>query len=89
MFSSTSSYPDTAPIIKLGQAYSNELSRREVDVLRELTKGKSNKEIARQLEISEETVNFHIKRILKKTGFQNRTILAVEARRLGFVINWE
>ena len=58
-------------------------------VLRELTTGAGNKEIARRLMISEETVAFHLKRILKKTGLQNRTELAVEARRLGFVIKFD
>ena len=82
-------YPDTAPTVKLGSAYSYEFSAREIDVLRELTTGAGNKEIARRLMISEETVAFHLKRILKKTGLQNRTELAVEARRLGFVIKFD
>ncbi|MBR2590343.1 MAG: response regulator transcription factor [Clostridia bacterium] len=79
-------YPDTTPEVKIGKAYSYDFSRREIDVLRELTTGASNKDIADTLIISEETVRFHIKKILLKTGFQNRTELAVEARKSGFVM---
>ncbi len=79
-------YPDTAPTVKIGNAYSYDFSKREIDVLRELTTGASNKEIANVLVISEETVRFHVKKILMKTGFQNRTELAVEAHKTGFVM---
>ncbi|MBQ7596461.1 MAG: response regulator transcription factor [Clostridia bacterium] len=79
-------YPDTTPTVKIGSAFSYDFSRREIDVLRELTTGAANKEIAQTLHISEDTVRFHIKNILTKTGFQNRTELAVEARKTGFVM---
>ena len=79
-------YPDTTPEVKIGNAYSYDFSAREIEVLRELTTGASNKEIAETLIVSEETVRFHIKKILQKTGFQNRTELAVEARKTGFVM---
>ncbi len=58
----------------------------QIDILRELTTGALDRDIAKKMEISEQTVHFHVKRILKKTGLKNRTMLAVEARRLGFVI---
>ena len=79
-------YPDTTPEVRIGNASSLDFSAREIEVLRELTTGASNKEIGEALVISEETVRFHIKRILLKTGFQNRTELAVEARKTGFVM---
>ncbi len=79
-------YPDTTPTVKIGKAFSYDFSKREIDVLRELTTGAANKEIAQTLHISEDTVRFHIKNILTKTGFQNRTELAVEARKTGFVM---
>lgn len=79
-------YPDTTPTVKIGNANSYDFSKREVEVLRELTTGASNKDIAEMLNISEETVRFHLKKILQKTGFQNRTELAVEARKSGFVV---
>ena len=79
-------YPDTAPEVKIGNAFSYAFSRREIDVLRELTTGATNKEIADTLHISEETVRFHLKKMLLKTGLQNRTELAVEAHKTGFVM---
>ena len=81
-------YPDTAPTVKIGNAYSYDFSRREIDVLREVTTGALNKEIADKLGISEDTVAAHIKRIFKKTGFQNRTEIAIAARKTGFVIKF-
>ena len=79
-------YPDTTPTVKIGDAFSYDFSKREIDVLRELTTGATNKEIAAALHISEDTVRFHLKNILEKTGFQNRTELAVEAHKTGFVM---
>ena len=79
-------YPDTTPVVRIGKAFSYDFSNREIDVLRELTTGASNRDIADLLHISEETVRFHVKKILVKTGFQNRTELAVEARKTGFVM---
>ena len=82
-------YPDTTQPVKIGNAYNYEFTKREIDVLRELTNGTANRDIAAKLEISEETVNFYVKKLLRKTGLQNRTKLAVEARRVGFVIEME
>ena len=79
-------YPDNTPTVQIGKANSFDFSKREIDVLRELTTGAANKEIADALNISEETVKTHIKNALIKTGFQNRTELAVEALKTGFVM---
>ncbi len=79
-------YPDTTPTVKIGSAASLDFSKREIDIMREVTTGASNKEIAAALNISEETVKTHVKNLLIKTGFQNRTELAVEARKTGFVM---
>lgn len=49
------------------------LTRRELEVLQCLALGFANKEIARQLEISTETVKFHIAAIYSKLGVNNRT----------------
>ncbi|MCC6657240.1 MAG: response regulator transcription factor [Rhodocyclaceae bacterium] len=49
------------------------LSQRQVEVLREMATGKSNKEIARGLEISVETVRAHVVEILARLGVRNRT----------------
>ncbi len=48
------------------------LSAREQDVLRLLSRGQTNKEIAETLEISENTVKAHLKSVLRKLGVSNR-----------------
>ena len=52
---------------------------RERDVVCELVKGKTNKEIANALNIGESTVATHIRNMLEKTGNENRTSLAMWA----------
>lgn len=56
------------------------LSLREIDVFRLIIKGRSNSEIAGDLYISESTVKFHVKNVLKKTECTNRTELTVKFR---------
>ncbi|MCR5651348.1 MAG: response regulator transcription factor [Lachnospiraceae bacterium] len=79
-------YPDTTPAVNLGEIDSTELTGAELEVLRELTKGASNVEIAEILCISPTTVRTHISNMLSKTGFANRTELAIKARLSGLVI---
>lgn len=55
------------------------LSPREEDVLREIARGASNKEIARQLAIAETTVKIHVQHILRKLGLSSRVQAAVYA----------
>lgn len=61
------------------------LTPREMDVLRLLAQGHSNKEIARILHLVEETVKFHVRHILDKLGVQSRTQAVLAAIRLGMV----
>ena len=55
------------------------LSPREEEVLREVARGASNKEIARTLEIAETTVKIHVQHILRKLGLSSRVQAAVYA----------
>jgi two-component system, NarL family, nitrate/nitrite response regulator NarL len=55
------------------------LSPREVEILRHLMSGYSNKAIARELNISEATVKVHLKALLRKVRVNNRTQAAVWA----------
>lgn len=55
----------------------DQLSRREVDVLTALARGHSNKEIARELSIGEETVKTHVSNILSKLQLADRTQAAI------------
>ena len=79
-------YPEETPEVKLGLTKSTELTPREIQVLRLLTTGVGNDEIAERLNISQNTVKTHIKHLLDKTGFNTRTQLAIQARITGFVI---
>ena len=59
------------------------LSRRELQVLECLTQGKSNKEIARELDIREPTVKLHVKKLYRKINAHNRTQAAMIAKEAG------
>ncbi|HRV90952.1 MAG TPA: response regulator transcription factor [Anaerolineae bacterium] len=64
---------------------SQELSTRELEVLRLVARGDKNKEIADTLEISENTVKNHIRSILEKLSVRNRIQAAVYAVREGII----
>ncbi|WP_095589971.1 response regulator transcription factor [Actibacterium ureilyticum] len=59
------------------------LTPREMDVLRGLSTGKSNKEIARDLDLTEPTIKLHMKTLYRKLGVNNRTQAAITARDSG------
>jgi DNA-binding NarL/FixJ family response regulator len=59
------------------------LSKRELQVLQGLNEGKSNKEIARDLDVQEPTVKLHMKTLYRKIGASNRTQAALLARDAG------
>lgn len=61
----------------------NPLTPRELDVLAELTKGKSNREIAASLFVTEKTVKTHISNIFAKLSLQDRTQAALYAVKHG------
>jgi len=61
------------------------LTTRETEVLRLLAQGQSNKEIARQLQLVEDTVKTHVRHILAKLGVQSRTQAVLCAIDLGLV----
>ena len=79
-------YPDSSPKVKLGLADSSELTERELEILRIVTTGATNQQVAEQLGISENTVKSHVRSMLDKTGFRSRTELAIKARVLGIVV---
>ncbi len=64
---------------------SSELTGRELEVLRQIVDGKSNKEIGNVLNISEATVKSHINNILSKLGVSDRTQAATTALQRGIV----
>lgn len=62
-----------------------DLSAREVELLKLLAQGLSNKSIALRLSISENTVKYHVKHILQKMNLSNRAEAAAFAVQKGFV----
>ena len=80
-------FPESTPELKLGHAYSSEFTDRELEVLKELMTGDTNQEIADRLSISLSTLKTHLQHLQDKTGYRNRTELAIRAREIGFVIN--
>ena len=63
----------------------DELTRREREILVLLTEGKTNREIAKQLSLSEGTVRFHVSNILSKLDVNNRTEAVSHALQLGLI----
>jgi two-component system nitrate/nitrite response regulator NarL len=61
-----------------------DLTRREAEILDCLTVGASNKQIARDLGITEATVKIHMKSLIRKIGVRNRTQAALWAINTGF-----
>jgi DNA-binding NarL/FixJ family response regulator len=64
---------------------SEELSDREMEVLRLLSQGKTDQEIARQLVLTDVTIRTHVSRILAKLGLENRVQAVLYAIRSGLV----
>ena len=56
------------------------LTKREEDILRRVAEGKSNKEVARDLDLQEKTVKHYMTAILQKLHARNRTEAALIAR---------
>jgi DNA-binding NarL/FixJ family response regulator len=91
--------PDTIRAVHAGQkrippevaaeladhAAEDELSSREIDVLRLIAAGNANKEIAARLGIAEETVKSHITNILAKLGANDRTHAVTTALKRGII----
>jgi len=73
--------PDTSEAPQHGQL--EELSKREREVLRLLSEGKSNKEIARDLDLTEASIKQHVKTVFRHLGVANRTQAAILAREMG------
>ncbi|MGD0296585.1 MAG: response regulator transcription factor [Bryobacteraceae bacterium] len=70
----------------LAEHFSDEpLTGRELDVLRHVTEGNRNRDIAKRLFVSEHTIKIHIKHILEKLGASDRTHAIAIASRRGFI----
>ena len=76
-------FPDSPPVCRLGLAYSTELTERELEVLRLLAEGLTDREIAEQICLSVTTVRYHVNNLISKSGMSSRTELAVNAVQSG------
>lgn len=65
------------------------LSPREIEVLREVSSGRANKQIAARLDLSEETIKTHMRNILSKLGAQDRTHAVMIALDRGIITAWD
>lgn len=72
-------FPEKPPAVLFGDSLSSILTKRELEVLRELVKGKSDAQIGETLNMAVPTVKHHIQQLFFKTGFSNRTQMAVAA----------
>ena len=75
--------PPSSPISGASGALAAQLTPRQRDVLAMLRQGKSNKEIARDLDLAEITVKLHVTAILRTLGVENRTQAAILAAKIG------
>lgn len=82
-------YPSDPPDLSLGNVKRSDLTDRELEVLRELTGGLTNEEIAEKLNVTVFTIKRHIQNMLQKTGYKNRLDLAINAKALGLVVSEE
>ena len=77
--------PPTPGSVPISSATQTELTEREIEVLRLVAKGATNREIAEQLVITEGTVKNHISNILSHLGLRDRTQAAIYARENGLL----
>lgn len=71
-------FPEESPSLRIGLTDSNLFTDREFQIIRELTAGNKYCEIADHLGITENTVKYHVKNIISKTGFKNTVQLVAE-----------
>ena len=76
--SGISVWPDQTPPLSVGLAESRDLTQRELDILRELARGEKYEDIADHLGITVNTVKYHVKNMLQKTGYRNTMQLVAD-----------
>ena len=71
-------YPESTPVVQVGDITSDKLTDRELEIIRLLIAGKKQEEICDILNISKNTIKYHIKNILAKTGYSTTLQLVVD-----------
>lgn len=75
----------TGPVAARTDRATPDLSRTETEIMRLMAEGLTNREIAGRVHLSQNTIKFHVRQILHKTGASNRTELAHEAAKQGWL----
>lgn len=82
--------PSVTSQVLAAVASPGELTEREMDVLRQLALGRTNKEIAAALSLGDETVKSHVANVLSKLQVENRSQAVVQGLKRGLVtLDWE
>lgn len=71
-------WPENTPVIQIGNTSSDKFTERELDVLKALAQGYKYEEISERLHISENTLKYHIRNLLQKTGYRSSLQLVVD-----------
>lgn len=79
-------FPGETPKVKLGLADSTDLTAKEIEVLRYVCEGLEYSEIAEIMGVADSTVKYHVSNILSKTGYANKTRLAIAVTGKKFII---
>jgi len=80
-----STVPEVTVLIDEGanvEAIKEVLTPRQLDIVECITRGRSNKQVARQLNLSENTVKVHVSNLLRGLGRSNRTESAILGQKL-------
>ena len=65
-------FPETSPSVELKDMFSDEITPRQIDILRKFVKGMTYDEIAAELGISKNGVRWNLDQIVEKGGFENK-----------------
>ena len=79
-------YPGELPVIMIGYAKSSDFTKQELAVLKLLVNGASRHTIGEKLDIKQNTVDYHIKNLKSKTGYESLLKLAVDVSSKKFMI---
>lgn len=76
--SGESLFPEAVPQVFVGEATNYDFTKQEKEILRYLIKGYTYQQIADEIFVKVETVKFHVKNMLNKTGCSDKLELAIE-----------
>ena len=72
-------FPDREPNVEIGEAWSDELSETQKNILRLYIRGNSYSAIGKQLYLEEATVKYHMNQMIQKCGFRTKQELIAAA----------